>query len=173
MAKLNRDELLRAFVQTLIDGWGPTAVRQTLEELSGAPSTERQRRGVETPQAAVTTASMIVGEANVPVHLKDLLTDLAMRFDSGSAFPTMGDIRSFLVAHQRNGGDLKSRLSGFKRMLPVLTEMSPKGLEKLLSRSHHSGPADLGAIADAIRGTGEALRGRPEDAGPEQKLPEQ
>jgi hypothetical protein len=90
-----------------------------------------------------------------------ILVELAKRFDEGSAFPKLGDIRSFLLSHQRNGADLKGRIPAFRRMLPVLVEMSAKGLEKLLARAHHSGPVELSAISDAIRGAGENLRGIP------------
>ena len=160
MAKLNRDEILRNLLQTLVDGWGLAAVEAALQNLHFQAKGEKR-----TPRACVEAASdrgavALIADLSLAPDRKSLLVELARRFDEGSAFPKIGDIRSFLLAHQQNASDLKSRVSAFKRMLNVLTTMSPKGLERLIARSHHSGPADLGEISDAIRNAGEDLRGK-------------
>ena len=162
MTKLNRDEILQGLLQTLVDGWGNTAVRAALDAL-GAP--QRERASGRTSRGAIPIGARavdLVAELHLDPDRLIPLHELAVRFDDGVAFPKLGDIRSFLLAHQRDGGDLKGRVAAFRRMLPVLAGMSPKGLEELLSRSHHSGPADLGAISDAIKGAGESLRGQPD-----------
>lgn len=157
MAKLNRDEVLRRLLQTLVDGWGQSAVRSALDSLgsTAAPKRKRAKPGDEIQSS---NAADLIAELNLSPDRGAILTELAKRFDEGSAFPKLSDVRSFLLSHHRNGTDLKGRIPAFKRMLPVLVEMSPKGLERLLARSHHSGPAELGAISDAIKGAGENLR---------------
>ena len=163
MTKLTRDEILDGLLQTLVDGWGKTAVQAALDTL-GTPKTGRAS-GREAGRSSSTgpRAVDLVAELNPPPDRAVPLNELAVRVDEGVAFPKIGDIRAFLLSHYRDGSDLKGRVGGFRRMLPVLAEMSPKGLEKLLSRSHHTGPADLGAISDAIRGAGEDLRGKAEE----------
>lgn len=161
MAKLNRDEILRGLLQTLVDGWGKSAVQAAFETLESPAQGDKRKRS-ETPadNNARGAEALVAGMDLSPEH-RTLLSDLARRFDEGRAFPTLGDIRSFLLSHQQSATDLKSRVQAFKRMLPILSRMSPKGLERLIARSHHSGPADLGEISDAIRGAGEDLRGKP------------
>jgi len=104
-------------------------------------------------------AVQMVADLPMPAQKKNLLLHLAERFDEGSAFPKVADVRSFLMSHHHDSKELKGRSQAFKRMLPVLSNMSEKGLEKVISRSYHSGPAELEAISDAIRGAGEHLRG--------------
>jgi hypothetical protein len=167
VAKLNRDEILRDILRTLVDGWGKGAVQAALDALDAAPSGDKRRRTERAAEDAARGAEALVAEIALPLEHRQLMVDLAKRFDDGSAFPKLSDVRSFLLSHQQNATDLKSRVQGFKRMLPILSRMSPKGLERLIARSHHSGPADLGEISDAIRGAGEDLRGKPLDEGQE------
>lgn len=161
MAKLNRDEILRNMLQTLVDGWGSNAVQTALDALQTVHKTAKPRRPKASLEASGPSAIDLVAEVDMPRERKAIVNELAMRFDEGSAFPKLSDVRAFLLAHHRNGTDVKTRTVGFKRMLPVLAAMSPKGLEKLLARSHYSGPADLAPISDAIRGAGETMRGGP------------
>jgi hypothetical protein len=119
------------------------------------PKRSRTRDGDAEAGAAVT----LVNGLKVPSERRALLQALAVRYDEGSAFPTLGDARAFLLSHHRGAKDIKSRSQAFKLMLPLLAQMSEKGLEKVISRSHHSGPADLDAISKAIRGAGEDMRG--------------
>lgn len=165
MAKLNRDEILRGLLQTLLDGWGKSAVQAALDTLETPVQGDKRKRGERPVDNNARGAEALVAEMDLSPEHRNLLSDLARRFDEGRAFPTPGDIRSFLLSHQQDATELKSRVQAFKRMLPILSRMSPKGLERLIARSHHSGPADLGEISDAIRGAGEDLRGKlPEEA---------
>ena len=93
---------------------------------------------------------------------KPLMLQLAAAFDAGTAFPRMSDVRAFLSSHHQNVKELRSREQAFRKMLPLLERMSEKGLAKVISRSEHSGPAELNSISDAIKNAGESLRGVPE-----------
>jgi hypothetical protein len=158
-AKLNRDEILCGLLQTLVDGWGYNAVRDSLHDLKTPLNNKRATSGTLEKTGEEGAAVRFVEEMAVPPERKRLLLDLATRFDDGSAFPKLSDVRAFLISHQHNARELKGRSQAFKRMLLVLAGMSEKGLEKVISRSHHSGPAELEAISNAIRGAGEDLRG--------------
>jgi hypothetical protein len=164
VAKLNRNEVLRELLQTLVDGWGRNAVAAALTDL-GICADLSNRRRAERPDRdgeRERGAFALIAELELAPDRKVALSELAARFDEGIAFPKTGDIRRFLLAHQQNAAELEGRVAAFKRMLPVLSGMSPKGLEKLIARSHHSGPAELAAISEAIRGAGEELRGKPQ-----------
>lgn len=131
----------------------------SLQNLDGPVSTEKSAPpGVKTATDE-SAAFHLVQLMDVPINRKTLLLNLAERYDDGTAFPKISDVRSVLLSHHQNAKDLKTRIQAFKRLLPVLSAMSEKGLEKLISRAHHSGPAELGAISEAIRGAGEDLRG--------------
>lgn len=155
----NRDRVLRGILLSLVNGWGYSAVRASLEDLhegaQAAPKPTRTRKGVAKPGAAVS----LVEQLSVPPERKASLRALAIHYDAGSAFPRLSDARAFLLSHQRDAKNIKSRSQAFKRMLPLLTEMSEKGLEKVISRSRHSGPAELDPISRAIRSAGETMRG--------------
>lgn len=160
-SKKTRAEILQRLLQTLVDGWGYDAVADVLKNIeasSSAQDNEPERKKTEKIEASV--VQMVV-DMSLPHEKKSLLLELAERFDQGSAFPKIADVRSFLIAHRQDPRELKSRAQAFKRMLPVLDRMSEKGLQKVISRSHYSGPAELEAISEAIRGAGEDLRGVP------------
>lgn len=170
MAKLNRDEILRGLLQTLVDGWGKGAVLEALDTLDTATPRAKHERDNGAVEDSARGVETLVAEMELSPEYRRLMMDLAKRFDDGRAFPKLGDVRRFLLSHQENASDLKGRVQGFKRMVPILMSMSPKGLERLIARSHHSGPADLGEISDAIRGAGEDLRGKPQEK-PETQQP--
>lgn len=157
--KLNRDAILREMLVTLVKGWGPKAVYETLDEVVGA-SLEKSNSH-QSPKASESEPSALHLVEDLPLggERKELLIKFARDFDAGAAFPKLADIRAFLASHHHVPKDLRSRIQGFRKMVPLLTEMSEKGLAKVISRSQYSGPADLEAISDAIRGAGENLRG--------------
>lgn len=158
-SKLNREEILRDLLRTLVSGWGHKAVADALEELSGKPTGSRSKgRSSETPKEEM-KALQIAERLQLPDSKKDLIILFAKDFDDGKAFPRMSDIRAFLISHHQNSKEIRNREQAFRRMIPVLERMSEKGLSKVIARSQHSGPAGLDLISDAIKGAGENLRG--------------
>ncbi|MFN3817364.1 MAG: hypothetical protein ACK4R0_00060 [Blastomonas sp.] len=158
VAKLNRDQILRGILQTLVDGWGQSAVKDALESIDDS-ATENRKIAAKLGAASKASAVAQIEELQLPAERRSLLQTLALRYDEGSAFPKLSDARAFLISHQRDVKEIKTRSQAFKRMLPILQQMSEKGLEKVISRSHHSGPAELDPISKAIRGAGEDMRG--------------
>lgn len=158
-AKLTPDAILRGILRTLVNGWGYSAVQASLETLETGTRADKKLSRSRKAGSERGSAVMLVKELTLPPERTALLQALAIRYDEGSAFPSMTDARAFLLSHQRNAKDIKSRSQAFKRMLPLLAQMSEKGLEKVISRSHHSGPAELDPISRAIRGAGETMRG--------------
>lgn len=156
--KLNRDAILREMLTTLVKGWGRKAVYDALNEILGAPDTINNRPAANYSHSEP-RAVKLIEELPLSGDRKALLLQLARNFDGGTAFPKMSDVRAFLASHHQNSKDLKSRDQAFRKMVPLLAKMSEKGLMRVISRSQHSGPAELGSISDAIKGAGENLRG--------------
>ncbi len=162
--KLNRDAILREILRTLIDGWGRNAVYDALNEIAGANKTEASPgRHVAEAAKIEPKAVQLVEDLPIAGDRKHLMLQLARAFDAGSAFPRISDVRAFLASHHQMAKELRSRDQAFRAMIPLLQRMSEKGLLKVMSRSHHSGPAELGSISDAIRDAGQNLRGSTTD----------
>lgn len=159
-SKLGRDQVLREMLNTLIKGWGRKAVYDALDEIVGSSSPSRLSESRDRPP--VEAESKILQFAKeLPAHgeRRELIIKFAQDFVVGTALPKMSDVRAFLASHQQDSKDIKSREQAFRKIAPLLLEMSEKGLVKTISRSQRSGLADLGSISDAIKGAGENLRG--------------
>ena len=167
--KLNRDEILREILSTLIRGWGSKAVYDNLDEVVGKARSEGDA-GKRSSKASPLEPKAVkrVEKLKIPEERKDLMLKFARDYEAGSAFPKLSDVKTFLASHHCDVQDVRSRDQAFRRMLPIIEGMSEKGLLKLMSRSHHSGPAQLGSLSDAIKDTGQNWRERgTNDAGDE------
>lgn len=158
-AKLSRDAILREMLSTLVKGWGRKAVYDALDEIVSAAAEVSSNRQNSELLRSEPRAVQLIEELTISEDRKALLIQFARDFDAGIAFPKLSDIRAFLASHHLEAKDLRSRDQAFRQIIPLLTEMSEKGLTKIISRSQHSGLADLGSISDAIKGAGESLRG--------------
>ena len=158
--KLNRDAILRELLRTLINGWGQKAVYDALNEFTGDSSANSSgNRKLERTARTDSNAMQLVEGLQITGERKHLFLQLAKAFDEGTAFPRIADVRAFLASHHLRVKELRTRDEAFRKMLPLLMKMSEKGLLKVISRSQHSGPAELGSISDAIKGAGHQMRG--------------
>jgi len=158
-AKLTRKVILRDLLNTLVNGWGRKAVIEALEDIVGPTSSARTGRSSVKSVSNEPKAVQLIEKLELSDTKKELFDQLAREFDAGRAFPKIFDVRAFLFSHLQNAKEVRSRGHGFQKMIPILEGMSEKGLMNLISRSHHSGPAELDPISDAIKGMGEDLRG--------------
>lgn len=166
-AKLNKEQILHEMLDVLIKGWGLKAVQDGLATLSSKTTSGVRGAKVVEPSSATVKdpkAVMLVLDLTIPEERKALLIEIAEAFDSGSAFQRTSDVRSFLAAHSTPVREIRSRDHAFRLMLPIFERMSEKGLARILSSSRHSGPAELGSISEAIKGTGKDLRDSAPDA---------
>lgn len=147
---------LKDILQALIKNWGYEAVRAALEP---SPVVERRPRTPSGRETEDVGAVALLETVKLPPGRRAILRSLAVQYDQGAAFPKLGDAKAFLLSHHRDAKDIRGRAQAFRRMLPILSQMSEKGLEKVISRSQHSGPAELAPISQAIRGAGEQMRG--------------
>ena len=153
-----KQQLLSRLLQTLVDEWGYGTVLASLQKLESSPHSDERTHGKERLKGEL-SATQLAADMPVADEKKHLILRLAHHFDEGSSFPNISDIRAFLLSHHHNARSIRDRSNAFKRMLPILSGMSEKGLERLISKSRHSGPAELEAISNAIREAGEDLRG--------------
>lgn len=162
--KLTRDEILREMLTTLINGWGRKSVFDALNEIAGVDKAEdvanMQPGGTASNEL---NAVRLVTELQITNGRKVLMLQLAKDYEAGSAFPKISDVKAFLASHNHRTNELRSRDQSFRMIIPILQKMSEKGLLVLLSRSRHSGPADLGSISDAIKSVGQNLGAQKKD----------
>jgi hypothetical protein len=158
--KLNREQILHELLDTLVKGWGLKAVQDTLANLSSRAASESTKVGQPSSMAERESKAVeLVLSLTLPDDRKTLLVEIAKAFDSGLAFPRTSDVKSFLSAHNNPAREIRSRDHAFRLMIPILERMSEKGLARVLSSSRHSEPAELGSISEAIKDTGNDLRG--------------
>ena len=163
--KLNREQILHEMLDTLVKGWGLRAVQDALANLNTATASENAKSGQPSSSAERESKAVeLVLGLTLPGDRKTLLVEIAKAFDSGFAFPRNSDVKSFLSAHNNPAREIRSRDHAFRLMIPILERMSEKGLARVLSSSRHSGPAELGSISEAIKDTGNDLRGAPRHA---------
>lgn len=161
--KLSRDAVLREMLSALVKGWGRKAVWETLNEVvESTEETSIHRQNFE-PKKSEPRAVQLIEALSISGNRRDLMIQFARDFDDGIAFPKLSDVRAFLASHHQSARRLRSRGQAFRMIIPLLAEMSERGLMKIISRSQRSGPADLGSISDAIKGAGENLRGTSSD----------
>lgn len=153
--KLNRDEILREMLDTLVKGWGRKAVYEALDELAGTKKSVRLGSDSSDDRTLVETrAVQLVEDLSIAADRKNVMLELAAEFDAGNAFPSTADVKAFLASHQLDVKEIRSRHQAFRRMIPILLRMSDKGLFSIISKAHQTGPAKLTFISDAIKDVG-------------------
>ncbi len=164
-----RSHLLANILRAVVDEYGHDEVVRTLTRL---PFTEnnvglsfetrrqpgqdnnRHRDTAKTKRpSAVDQATKLASETQEP----NALMALAARFDRKEFLPSSADVREFLSMMGKNEG-VKDRVEGFRYILPILVKLPPERLKRLADSASHSGPAQLGPLADAIRSAGAAMR---------------
>ncbi len=95
----------------------------------------------------------------VPAEQGAVLRRATKEFEQRVFLSTLNDIRNFCEAYagSRNRGR-KSRASGIPRVFKFLVTMDVADVERMLDDRMFSGPAQLGPIADAIRGKAKEYR---------------
>ena len=80
------------------------------------------------------------------------------KFERGVFVSTLNDIRNFCEAYGIEDPRSKSRASEIPRVFKFLVTMDVADVERMLDDRMFSGPAQLGPIADAIRGEAKEYR---------------
>ena len=94
----------------------------------------------------------------VPAERGAVLRRAAEEFEQRVFLSTLNDIRNFCEAYGIEEPRSKSRASGIPRVFKFLVTMDVADVERMLDDRMFSGPAQLGPIADAIRGKAKEYR---------------
>ena len=87
-----------------------------------------------------------------------VLRRAAEEFEQRVFLSTLNDIRNFCEAYGIEEPRSKSRASGIPRVFKFLVTMDVADVERMLDDRMFSGPAQLGPIADPIRGKAKEYR---------------
>jgi len=157
-----RGTLLSKLMQTLVDEWGhekvaaalaDTAVSSNEQALERAPSQKRRTA----PKGVRPSATEQIERAALDGERRDVLLQLAARYDSKQFLPSVADVREFLIMMGERPTDMKDRKDAFRILLRNLLPLPIDRLTQLASTALHSGPSQLGPISDAISAAGERL----------------
>lgn len=160
------NETLRKLLSVLVDGWGFQSVESTLQQIKSTPAKpdEGENAGVgdrRNSEQAKPSAVDIVTKIKAPPYTKQLLLEVASRYEAKLFLPTVADVRNFLETRGYPARQVKQRLEAFRRVLDVLLETPPDRLERIVRQASRSGPSQLGPISDAIRATNASIRSLP------------
>ena len=174
-----QNRVLNELVSVLLAEWGYEAVHRALEFVGERyePQPGRERREpargrTPAPRRRITALEYLAG-SNVPEQRRDALAELALRYDRKQFLPTASDLRHFYSMRGEELTGLKHRSEAFRPVLRLLLKMPPEQVEALVRDNAHSGPSQLGPIADAIREASAAVRspGLPQDRAGEDEPP--
>ena|SRR5436309_10935817 len=161
----SRKSLLTKLVAAIVDEWGfdevvaeLEVVRHSSRDLPGGTGRQPSKKRAK-PNA--------VEQVERAVHdpeQKEILLQLADRYDRKLFLPSVADVREFLATTGNRPIGLKDRSQGFRILLQSFSRMPIVRLQQLAQTNLHSGPSELGSLSDAIAAAGERLpRVRPSD----------
>ena len=159
------DEELRVALGAVVQQFGFDEVERALDELREPKdgrrhenkTTRRSGRG-DAGNRRRLTAVEYVEKMDTPAERADVIGRAAEEFERRVFLPTLGDIRSFCQTYGIEEPRSKSRLGGIPRVFKFLTTMEAAEVERMLDDRLFSGPAELGPIAEAIRGKAKQYR---------------
>jgi hypothetical protein len=157
-----RRALLIKLLQALVDEWGCDEVAATLASttvssrnpLSGAVYGPKPRP----PNIkARLSATEQIERAALEGERKEVLLQLAERYDRKMFLPRVADVREFLIMMGEKPTGMKDRTQAFQVVLGSLMQLPVVRLQQLVQTALHSGPSELGPLSDAIAAAGERL----------------
>jgi hypothetical protein len=142
------DELLRV----LIGSWGYSTVLRRLQSLGNLEGQERTRR--HRPSAI-----QYIERIDAPGNRKEILRELASRFEDKKFLPTIGDVRSFFerrnIEHART---FHARNDVMPQLFEILLTLPDENLQQMLTDGNYAGPSRLGPLSDAIKARSVSIR---------------
>jgi hypothetical protein len=162
---MSRSALLGRLLAALVDEWGYDAVNHALAGLRArrdvlqrdSPEFRRSRNAKKAKPLAVEQ----VARAQLADPQRRILSDLAVRFDARRIFPSVADVREFLVVMGERPGGLKDRSDAFRELLHSLSKLPVDRLQHLVANARSAGPSRLGPLSEAISSLGDSLLREP------------
>ncbi len=165
----SRNRFLDDMVLALVREFGDSHVRDALERASSFATTPLAttspktpgpltRKPAAEPKPSKPTAADLASRANLPPARREVVRELARRFDQKTFLPNTADAREFLILAGHRPRTMKDRTDAFRQILEVLGKIPVERLNYVASSSAHAGPSQLSAISDAISAAGEFRR---------------
>lgn len=157
-----RKPLLLKLLRTLVDEWGFEEVASTLADMT-VYSKDPSAEGAEVPRArpsrkkAKLTATEQIERAIMEGEQKQIMLQLAARYDQKLFLPRLSDVREFLSMMGEKPIGMKDRSEAFRILLRGLLQMPMARVQQLAQTALYSGPSELGPLSDAIAAAGERL----------------
>ena len=159
------DKALRLALEAVVQKFGFEEVEDALGKLrepkdEGRTETKAARRSVRGGAGARRrlTAVEYVDKLDMPAERAGVIARAAEEFERRLFLPTLGDIRSFCQTYGIDEPRSRSRMGGIPRVFKFLRTMEAEEVERMLDERLFSGPAELGPIAEAIRGRARQYR---------------
>jgi hypothetical protein len=164
---MNRKGLLNRLLRMLVDEWGYEQVAEELRRTDRVPDGSDQLRIPSTArspkQKTILSPSEQVEKALLDPTRKQLLLQIARRYEQKQFLPSVAAVTEFLTMMGDDPGQLKDRVQAFRVLLRALLQLSADRLTQLTNSSLHSGPSQLGPISAAIAAAGEHLPRRSQE----------
>lgn len=157
----NTEHLLDDLLLALVSRWGHDTVRARLDKIEVAQTGQSVSHQSNAKRHRRLSALEYV-EKNIkfPGIRRDLLLELASRFDQKKFLPTVGDVRNFLGPTTLNWKSIKIRDAVIPTIIAALQSLSDDKLQMMVHGSSYGGPSTLGPLADAIKERGAGMRSR-------------
>ena len=162
------DDKLHTALDSIVRRYGFENVSKALGEFVSEPTVRRPRpharkqrgtqRGVRKSSKRRLTAVDYVRKMDRPAEQAEIIGRAAEAFERREFLPTIGDVRSFCETYGIEEPKSKSRIDGIPRIFKFLVTMRLADIQRMLDHRMFSGPAELGPIADAIRGKAKESR---------------
>lgn len=154
--------LLRKLLHTLVDEWGYEAVSTALARTSGSSNGTlaglADGTNVRIPRKEARLGAIgQIERAALEGDQKEILLQIAIRYDRRLFLPSVADVREFLIMMGERPIGMKDRKEAFRVLLRSLTQLPVARLQQLAQTALHSGPAELGPLSDAIAAAGGRL----------------
>jgi len=150
--------LLTKLLRMLVDEWGHDEVAAALASTNASDSLRSAENPPRSSKKRVRlTATEQIERSALEGEQKEVLLQLAGRYDQKLFLPSVADVREFLIMMGVRPIDMKDRTQAFRVLLESLMRLPVARLQQLAQTALHSGPSELGPISDAITIAGERL----------------
>ena len=153
---MTKKTVLTDIVRALVKEWGHEEVLRTLSNLMDENNfvnrSDFREHSFKRSRNDLKTAVAQVERSNIIEPVRDLLLDLAHRYDRSEFLPSTSDARELLFMIGIQPGPMKDRSQAFRRLLDALLPLSPEKIEQIARAGRYSGPSRLGPLSDAISG---------------------
>jgi hypothetical protein len=158
----SRKALLNELLKTLVDEWGHEEVAAALADtaISSGDSMNRRASSLQPHSSRGKrrlSATAQIERAAVEGERKEVLLQLAERYDRKQFLPSVADVREFLIMMGARPIGMKGRMDAFRVLLQSLIRLPDERLRQFVHTAQHSGPSELGPLSDAIAAAGERL----------------